>query len=279
MWTSARIEEVPRWALMWGMALAIYASLKVLSWQTRRVHHPFHHPSLVRQVGYLLGWPGMNADRFLDATHEAGAVPSPREWSLAIGKFVLGCLLLLTLLETLPRWPALFAGWMGILAMGLILHFGLFHILSCVWRAADVDAEAIMNRPLLSRTVSEFWGRRWNAAFRDLTFKFLFQPFRRSLGPTGALFFSFLVSGLVHDLVISIPAGGGWGLPTLYFVIQGTWLLFERTRFWRSRKISRGWWGRFTTLAVVIGPCPLLFHSWFVRDVVVPFLEALRSLL
>jgi hypothetical protein len=158
------------------------------------------------------------------------------------------------------------------------LHFGLFHLLSCAWRSAGICAAPLMNRPLLSRSVTEFWGRRWNRAFRDLTHQFLFLPCKRILSPAGALFAGFVVSGLIHDLVISWPSGGGWGLPTLYFAIQGAAVLVEHSRYGRACGIGTGGTGRLFCVATVTLPCPLLFHPPFVTNVMNPFLTALGGL-
>ena len=65
------------------------------------------------------------------------------------------------------------------------------------------------------------WGKRWNLGFRQLAHELIFRPLYRTLGPETAGFLVFTASGLIHDLVISLPARGGYGLPTLYFLIQG----------------------------------------------------------
>src|ERR1022692_4792814 len=72
------------------------------------------------------------------------------------------------------------------------------------------------NRRLAS--IAEFWGRRWNSAFRDLAHPFVFVPAARRWGLVVALWVSFAVSGFAHELVISVPAGAGFGLPTAYFL-------------------------------------------------------------
>lgn len=72
----------------------------------------------------------------------------------------------------------------------------------------------------------------------------------------------FLASGLAHELVISIPAKAGWGLPTLYFLIQWGMLALQK----RFASIQ----GRLPTLAFVILPAPLLFHPPFLTDVMAP---------
>jgi hypothetical protein len=45
--------------------------------------------------------------------------------------------------------------------------------------------------------------------------------YRKQVALGWASFLVFAVSGLIHDLVISLLAGAGYGLPTSYFVAQG----------------------------------------------------------
>lgn len=148
-----------------------------------------------------------------------------------------------------------------------VLHFGSFHLLSCLWRTLGRDAKPLMNWPVLSRSLSDFWGRRWNTAFRDLTHRYLFAPLAGRIGPWWAVAVGFLFSGAVHDAVISVPAGGGYGWPTLYFLVQGGGLLLER-RVGASRLL---------TGAVLLAPAFGLFHPPFVVNVVVPFLDLLAG--
>ena len=97
-----------------------------------------------------------------------------------------------------------------------LLHFGTFHLLSLGWRRLGVNAMPLMRNPSRSTSLAEFWGRRWNTAFHELAARFTFRPLRRLVGAGTAASLVFLVSGLIHELVISLPAGGGYGLPTLY---------------------------------------------------------------
>jgi hypothetical protein len=56
---------------MWIPSFAIYFSLKWLTWW--RARSPIAH-SARRSAAYLLAWPGMDAETFLDASQR---VPSP----------------------------------------------------------------------------------------------------------------------------------------------------------------------------------------------------------
>jgi alginate O-acetyltransferase complex protein AlgI len=162
--------------------------------------------------------------------------------------------------------------------MVLLLHFGLFHLLSVGWRALRVDAPPIMNAPLRSTSISEFWGRRWNAAFNDLALRLVFRRAVRPLGIVGATLFAFLLSGLVHELVISLPAGAGFGLPSGYFLLQGLGVLTERSAAGQRIGLRTGLRGWIFTIIVVAGPAFWLFHPPFLSKVILPFMQAIGAL-
>lgn len=267
--------EWPRWVLMWAMAFAIYCGCKWLTW--RRT--PTDRTLLWQHLAYLFAWPGMDARAFLKpACRERVQAPARWEWLLAASKTVIGWGLLFGLSPLIPESQTLVRGWVGMIGLILLLHFGSFHLLSCGWRLGGVNALPLMNRPLVARSVSEFWGERWNTAFRDLTHRFLFRPLTKPLGPRTALLAGFLVSGLVHELVITVPANGGYGGPTGYFVGQAVALLFERSRISRQLGLGQGYRGWLFTMFSVAAPVGVLFPPAFVERVIVPLINAVLGL-
>lgn len=270
-WSADLPAEWPRWVRMWALAWSIYAGCKWLTW--RRT--PVPGAGGARTAGYLLAWPGMDAAAFLDPGPAPPPTrPTPAEWLSAGAKIITGAAMVAVGMPMLLRGGHdLAAGWTGMWGMVLVLHFGTFALLSCAWRAAGVAARPLMERPLAAASLAEFWGRRWNTAFRDLTHRFVFRPLTAALGPSGAVAAGFLLSGVIHDVVISLPAGGGWGGPTAYFVVQGAALLFERSPPGRRAGLGRGLRGRAFTLAVLAAPLPLLFPAPFVLEVILPFLR------
>jgi hypothetical protein len=263
------------WELMWTLAIAVYAGCKSTSWLGARVRQA----PLWKQAAFLFGWPGMDAASFL------APVPiSTRyarcsiEWLAATAKLVFGAALLFAVARLIPQEHEYLIGWTGMIGIVLIIHFGLFQLLSCYWRSLGIEARPIMNRPLASTSLSEFWGRRWNTAFRDLAHRFLFRPFTSWFGPRIGLVAGFLFSGAVHDLVISVPAKAGYGGPTAFFAIQGAAMIFERSVVGRRIGLGKGWSGRMFTFLVLAAPVFLLFHRPFVVRVIVPFMHAMGAL-
>jgi hypothetical protein len=181
----------PRWLFMWLLAIGIFAGCKWLTW--RRT--PAAGAPWWRHLGYLAAWPGLDAAAFLGGRLPDRDRPGPGEWLLAAGRLLLGAALVWGVAGWVPADQELLAGWVGMVGLVLLLHFGAFHLLSCAWRAAGVEARPLMNRPLASAGVGEFWGRRWNTAFRDLTHRFLFRPLTARLGPRRALLAGFVFSG------------------------------------------------------------------------------------
>jgi D-alanyl-lipoteichoic acid acyltransferase DltB (MBOAT superfamily) len=195
-----------------------------------------------------------------------------------MGSLLFGAVLLFGIARLIPTQHAYLAGWTGMIGIVLILHFGIFRLLSCGWRSIGVQARALMNRPLDSTSLSQFWGQRWNIAFRDMTHRFLFRPLTSWFGPRAGMLAGFVFSGAVHDLVISVPARGGYGGPTLFFAIQGAAVIIERSAFGRRIGLGSGLSGRLFVLLVLIVPVGLLFHRSFVVGIIVPFMQALGAL-
>jgi Membrane bound O-acyl transferase family len=267
-------SRVQPWAFMWILAFSIFASLKWLTWCKRRTR--IAH-SAWRSAAYLLAWPGMDAESFLDLSRRV-APPPARDWLWAVFKTALGATLFWVIARRLPEGQPLLRGWIGMLGMILVLHFGSFEIVALCWRSLGVDAVPIMSDPLRSRSLSEFWGKRWNLGFRQLSHDLIFRPLHRILGAGVAGFLVFVSSGLIHDLVISVPACGGYGLPTIYFVIQGLGLAVERSAFGRKLGLRRNLRGWFFMAVLIVGPLFLLFHPPFVLRVIIPFMKAAHAL-
>lgn len=210
--------------------------------------------SFGRTLGYWALWPGMDARPFAETRPAAG--PELMAWGLLKMSIGAVCLTLRT------GWaPAdLVLVFVGI---GLLVHFGICDVLAGFWRARGVAVERLFVNPAASRTLGEFWGRRWNLAFHVVARDLVFKPVARRWGGTAGTLAAFLFSGLLHELLLSVPAGGGYGLPAGYFALQGLLVLAERR--W---KIEHRAWALFWVLA----PAPMLFHPWFVRAILRPLL-------
>jgi len=265
---------LPAWEFMWILSVAIFISLKWVTWwmARSRVAHPAW-----RSTAYLLAWPGMDAENFLDARQHVSR-PAPTTWLWAIMETALGAILLWMVARSVPQGEPLIRGWLGMFGLILLLHFGTFQIVSLGWRSIGVNAEPIMSAPLRSVSLGEFWGKRWNLGFRQLAHQLIFGPLRRTIGAGAAGFLVFGVSGLIHDLVISLPARGGYGLPTLYFLLQGTGMTIEHSRFGKRLGLGQGVRGWTFMMAFLAAPLFLLFHPWFVMRVMLPFMRVIHAL-
>ncbi len=267
-------DVAPAWVLMWTLAISIYLGLKWLTWWETRslVSH-----TAWRSAAYLLAWPGMDARSFLDENKRV-APPELQNWSWAIAETGVGVILLWAIARVVPQRLPLLRGWVGMLGLIFLLHFGIFQIVALFWQSFGVDAPPIMSAPLRSASLSEFWGKRWNLGFRQLAHDLVFGPLHKSLGVATASLLVFVVSGLIHDLVISVPARAGYGLPTAYFVLQGFGVLVERSRFGRQLRLREGISGRLFMVLFTAAPVFWLFHPPFVLHVIIPFLKAVNAL-
>jgi len=314
--------QMAAWVFMWGMAFALYFGCKWLTY--REALRRGLRPGLFRTLAYLVAWPGMDAEGFLNEKNKyvglfgnSNGSPSPRpspagrgriirrrlemlcngfgldvqcatqepaklkpyktEWIFAATKMIFGAALVWGCVRILVPVQPILAGWVGMAGVVFILHFGCFHLLSLIWRRAGIRATPLMQNPVASRSLAEFWGRRWNTAYHELAFRFTFRPFRRLTTPMAATLSVFGISGLIHELVISLPARGGYGLPTLYFLIQGIGSIFERSRLGCGIGLGQGARGWFFTFVVTVFPAYWLFHPPFITHVILPMLTAIGA--
>jgi hypothetical protein len=270
LFTVVFARNLPSWVYMWFLAISIFAGAKwiVLSM-------PLDEVPRGRLAAFLFLWPGLNAERFL---FHKGSLASLAEWLAAIGKTLLGAWTIGVLLRFLPASHPILVGWIGMVGVAFFLHFGAFHILSNIWRSAGFDASAIMTNPIRATSLARFWGGRWNKAYNDLMAPHLFRPLARSFGANAASSAVFLISGLLHELVISLPAGGGFGLPTAYFAIQAAGLIVERSQIGRRCRLGGGIRGWLFTMAITAGPAYWLFYPFFIHHVILPMLRAIGAI-
>lgn len=263
--TLAVQHLVPQWTFMWLMAGALFLGFKWLTYATcRAVHTPLHH-----QLLYLTAWPGLAPDEFTRAL-PAAQRPTTADWFPGIRNTVAGLLLLLVVVPAVNQ--PLVRGWTGMIGMILTLHFGIFQMLALTYRTCGLDARPLMQQPLRSRSLAEFWGRRWNTAFAALADRHLFRPLSRKIGPRAALAAVFIGSGVIHEAVITMPAGGGYGLPTLYFALQAFGLLLEKHPALANSPTNR----RILAWLVLVVPVGCLFPPAFVERVILPMLALLH---
>jgi hypothetical protein len=263
---------VPPVVAAWLLAVAIFAMFKIWTF----LHYArTADVSMANSLAYLLAWPGMDPRAF-SLRVEPIKRPTRFDWLSAGGETLLGATLLWVVVRRFVDYPLL-AGWIGLVGLAFFLHFGLFHLLALVWRWAGAGVEPLMKAPILASSVSDFWSHRWNLAFRDLAQVFFFRPFVSQFGVSGATMIVFAMSGLIHDVVISIPSRGGHGWPSLYFLVQGVAVLVEKSKFGRRIGLGRGAVGRLFGWIIIVPGAFWLFHPPFVREVILPTLSFIHA--
>ncbi len=142
------------WIFMWAIALASFASFK---WLTFASFAAEHSVSFGRAAAYLLLWPGMDAPAFFAPARARR--PALRELATGSANIAVGISLLAGGIYLLAAQPFV-AGWLGMIGLVLVLHFGVARVQSYALRCAGIDAPPIMQAPLYARSLADFWGKR-----------------------------------------------------------------------------------------------------------------------
>lgn len=263
----------PAWLLMWAVALGLFIGFKWLTW-----HRAQGRGIGWRDVGYLFGWVGLDAPTFLKPSRRP-AIPPAKAVVFAFVKLALGLACLAGAVRLLPIGGSPLAiVWLGMVGTIFALHFGAFHLLALAWQRAGVLAEPIMRNPLAATSLAEFWGVRWNRGFSDLAREHWFKPVAARHGAVAGMLVVFLLSSLLHEAVLSLPARGGWGGPMAYFLTQAVALLLERSAAGKHIGLGRGWPGWLFVALTTLAPIGWLLHEPFQNRVMLPFIEFLAGL-
>ncbi len=85
------------------------------------------------------------------------------------------------------------------------------------------------DHPILSRSVGEFWSKRWNINVHAWLMRHTFRPFAARKRPVLGLCCAFFVSALLHWWLIYAALGFAWAIPMgAFFLLQGLLVLSER---------------------------------------------------
>jgi Membrane bound O-acyl transferase family len=135
-----------------------------------------------------------------------------------------------------------------------------FQILAALF---GIHVPPLHQRPWLSRSVAEFWGRRWNCIVGDWLRQVCFQPLRRR--PRAAIVTAFAASGLGHELFLNLPlffysGAVAPGSMALYFAIQAAGVFVERAWLRQSQLVARvfAW-------CIVLLPAPVVLNEGMLR--------------
>ena len=142
---------------------------------------------------------------------------------------------------------------------GLVWAYASFDALTAlvraVYRLFGVEVPPLHDDPIVSRSLAEFWGRRWNLMVERMLHDHAFRPVARRAGVGAAVLAAFGASALLHfwllmrsgGLAMAVSMGG-------FFLVHGVLVLVERAI--GVRRFPR-WLGHVWTVTALLATLPL----------------------
>ena len=132
----------------------------------------------------------------------------------------------------------------------------LASLVHAVAALAGFKLPTLHHAPLFSRSLAEFWGRRWNLCVHRMLHQHCFQPLARHRGPLYGAVAAFAASSLLHFWLFLPGLGFNPALSAAsFFLVQGAFVLAER-------KLQAHHWPtaarRLWTLACLMAPSALI---------------------
>jgi hypothetical protein len=129
--------------------------------------------------------------------------------------------------------------WLAKWACMLVAAYSLMELsgelLRSVHRLGGIAVEQLQRNPIVSRSVAEFWGERWNLPMTRWLNDFFFRPLARRGHPLAGIVAAFIVSAALHAWLFF--AATGWKgalLAGAFFLVQIPAVLLER--HWHVRR-------------------------------------------
>jgi hypothetical protein len=124
-------------------------------------------------------------------------------------------------------------GWVVRHSAGLgLVYFGVQGALESfefIYRCAGLEPTSLHRHPILSRSIAEFWGRRWNRVVGTWLFATFYRPIALRGSPRLAIFAAFSGSATLHFYFTWAAVGASWALiMACFFFLQVPLLLLER---------------------------------------------------
>lgn len=209
----------------------------------------------LRAAGHVLVWPGLDPARAFvrDAGARRGAgarraAAGALEVVLAFG--VAAAAAASGVLDA-GAYPAAWARAASLLP----LLDGAFRATSGLVEACGGRVEPLSRAPWAASGLADFWGRRWNLLVARTLAADVYGPVRARVGAGPAVVGTFLVSGVFHEVLFTLPTGAAPGAHTAFFVAHAVVLLaIERTPL-GARPASR----RAVAWATFLATAPLFF--------------------
>jgi hypothetical protein len=145
----------------------------------------------------------------------------------------------------------------------LLMTEFLASLATVLWLSSGQLLPPLHCRLWRTRSLADFWGRRWNLWFSDWFRYSILTRLRRR--PVLALILIFAVSGVMHEWVINVPlyyltGTTLFGSMMVYFLLQAAGILLER-RFLKGSDCMRA---AFAWL-VILAPAPLIMNEGLLR--------------
>jgi hypothetical protein len=151
--------------------------------------------------------------------------------------------------------PARQAGGIAFAYFGVQSVLGFFEF---IYRAGGLHPPILHQAPILSRSLNEFWGRRWNRIVGGWLFATFYRPLALRGQPILGTFAAFAASAVLH-MYFTWAAAGAADAARMgsFFLLQFPLLVLEqKLRLGRARPT----WQRLWTLGCLLATSPLFIE-------------------